>query len=295
MFLKPYFQFIKNALIRFRANQGILLSGAIAYYTLLSIIPLFTLILTGLSHFFADEQLLAIVQNNLSLLIGDQSQVLTQQIATFIDHRETVSWLVLLVLVFFSSMAFTVLENAMSVIFFHRVVIHRRHFLISAIIPYIYIALLGFSILIITLISGAMNMLDQNQITVFIWTWQMNNVTGVFLYGLGMIGLTLLLTSFYMVMPVGKISFSHAFIGSIAVVILWEATRHILVWYFSTLSMVNLIYGSLATTIVALLFLEMAAIILLFGAQLIAEYERRDDSDYNSNDDVGTDKDGFNT
>ncbi|WP_299877492.1 YihY/virulence factor BrkB family protein [uncultured Cocleimonas sp.] len=295
MFLKPYFQFIKNALIRFRANQGILLSGAIAYYTLLSIIPLFTLILTGLSHFFAEEQLLAIVQNNLSLLIGDQSQVLTQQIATFIDHRETVSWLVLLVLVFFSSMAFTVLENAMSVIFFHRVVIHRRHFLISAIIPYIYIALLGFSILIITLISGAMNMLDQNQITVFIWTWQMNNVTGVFLYGLGMIGLTLLLTSFYMVMPVGKISFSHAFIGSIAVVILWEATRHILVWYFSTLSMVNLIYGSLATTIVALLFLEMAAIILLFGAQLIAEYERRDDSDYNSNEDVGTDKDGFNT
>lgn len=289
MFLKTSFLLIKNALVRFRANQGILLSGAIAYYTLLSIIPLFTLILTGLSHFFAEEQLLAIVQNNLSLLIGEQSEVLTSQIATFIDHRETVSWVVLLVLVFFSSMAFTVLENAMSVIFFHRVRIHRRHFLISAIIPYIYIALLGLSILLITLISGAMNMLDQNQITVFIWTWQMNNITGVFLYGLGMIGLTLLLTSFYMVMPVGKISFRYAFIGSVSVVILWEATRHILVWYFSTLSMVNLIYGSLATTIVALLFLEMAAIILLFGAQLIAEYERLDH--INS----GADEDGFNT
>ncbi len=289
MFLKTSFLFIKNALVRFRANQGILLSGAIAYYTLLSIIPLFTLLLTGLSHFFAEEQLLTIVQNNLSLLIGDQSEVLTSQIATFIDHRETVSWVVLLVLVFFSSMAFTVLENAMSVIFFHRVIIHRRHFLISAIIPYIYIALLGLSILIITLISGAMNMLDQSQITVFIWTWQMNNVTEAFLYGLGMIGLTLLLTSFYMVMPVGKISFRYAFIGSVSVVILWEATRHILVWYFSTLSMVNLIYGSLATTIVALLFLEMAAIILLFGAQLIAEYERLDH--INAEDD----KDGFNT
>ena len=292
MFLKTSFLFIKNAVVRFRANQGILLSGAIAYYTLLSIIPLFTLLLTGLSHFFAEEQLLTIVQNNLSLLIGEQSEVLTSQIATFIDHRETVSWVVLLVLVFFSSMAFTVLENAMSVIFFHRVIIHRRHFLISAIIPYIYIALLGLSILIITLISGAMNMLDQNQITVFIWTWQMNNVTGVFLYGLGMIGLTLLLTSFYMVMPVGRISFRYAFIGSVSVVILWEATRHILVWYFSTLSMVNLIYGSLATTIVALLFLEMAAIILLFGAQLIAEYERLDDSD---DDNAEDDKDGFNT
>ena len=195
-FLKSFYHFIKNALIRFRSNQGILLSGAIAYYTLLSIIPLFTLLLTGLSHFFAEEQLLTIVQNNLSLLIGEQSGLLTDQIATFIDHRETVSWVVLLVLVFFSSMAFTVLENAMSVIFFHRVIIHRRHFLISAIIPYVYIALLGLSILVITMISGAMNMLDQSQITVFIWTWQMNDLSGAFLYGLGMIGLTLLLTSF---------------------------------------------------------------------------------------------------
>ena len=293
MFLKSSLLLVKNALIKFRANQGILLSGAIAYYTLLSIIPLFTLLLTGLSHFFAEDQLLTIVQSNLSMLFGDQAEILTQQIATFIEHRETVSWVVLLVLVFFSSMAFTVLENAMSVIFFHRVKIHRRHFLISAIIPYIYIALLGLSILIITLISGAMSILDQNQITVFIWTWEMNDLTAAFLYGLGMIGLTLLLTSFYMVMPVGKISFNHAIIGSVVVVILWEAIRHLLVWYFSTLSMVSLIYGSLATTIVALLFLEMAAIILLFGAQLIAEYERLDHVEGQVEEDA--DEAGFNT
>ena len=289
MFLKSFLLLVKNSFVKFRANQGILLSGAIAYYTLLSIIPLFTLLLTGLSHFFAEDQLLTIVQNNLSMLFGDQAEILTQQIATFIEHRETITWVVLLVLVFFSSMAFTVLENAMSVIFFHRVKIHRRHFLISAIIPYIYIALLGLSILIITLISGALNILDQNQITVFIWTWQMDDLTGAFLYGLGIIGLTLLLTSFYMVMPVGRISFQHALIGSVAVVILWEAIRHLLVWYFSTLSMVNLIYGSLATTVVALVFLEMAAIILLFGAQLIAEYERLDHADEDA------DEDGFNT
>jgi len=286
MIIKPTFQFLKRSLISFRANQGILLSGAIAYYTLLSIIPLFTLLLTGLSHFFDEQQLLEIVRNNLSLIIGEQSSVLTTQIATFIEHRETVSWVVLLVLLFFSSMAFTVLENAMSIIFFHRVKIHRRHFLVSAIIPYVYILMLGISILAITLISGALDMLDETQITLFIWTWQMNDFTGGLLYGLGMVGLTLLLTSFYMVMPVGRISFRHALGGSFLVVILWEIVRHILVWYFSTLSMINLIYGSLATTIVALVFLEMAAIILLFGAQIIAEYERRDDNKPQNNKDV---------
>jgi len=47
-----------------------------------------------------------------------------------------------------------------------------------------------------------------------------------------------------------------------------------MVWYFSTLSLVNVIYGSFAATIIILLSLEAAAIILLLGAQVIAEYER---------------------
>jgi uncharacterized BrkB/YihY/UPF0761 family membrane protein len=41
--------------------------------------------------------------------------------------------------------------------------------------------------------------------------------------------------------------------------------------------MVNLIYGSFATAVVALLTIEAAAIILLLGAQVIAELERTPD------------------
>jgi uncharacterized BrkB/YihY/UPF0761 family membrane protein len=39
--------------------------------------------------------------------------------------------------------------------------------------------------------------------------------------------------------------------------------------------MVNLIYGSLATAVVALLSTEAVALILLLGAQVIAELERK--------------------
>ena len=35
-----------------------------------------------------------------------------------------------------------------------------------------------------------------------------------------------------------------------------------------------MVYGSLTTAIIVLLSLEIAAILLLFGAQVIAEYER---------------------
>ena len=55
---------------------------------------------------------------------------------------------------------------------------------------------------------------------------------------------------------------------------LWELTRHVLVWYFATLSQIGTVYGSLTSAIVVLLSFELASTLLLFGAQVIAEYER---------------------
>ena len=82
-----------------------------------------------------------------------------------------------------------------------------------------------------------------------------------------------MLTSIYLVMPVRRPSWRHALIGGIIATVLWEITRHVLVWYFGTLSQVSVVYGSLTTSIVVLLSLEIGATLLLLGAQVIAEYE----------------------
>ena len=68
----------------------------------------------------------------------------------------------------------------------------------------------------------------------------------------------------------------HALIGAIAAGVLWEITRRALVWYFATPSQVSVVYGSLTTAVVVLFSLEALATLTLFGAQLIAEYERLD-------------------
>ena len=75
-------------------------------------------------------------------------------------------------------------------------------------------------------------------------------------------------------MPVGRLRWRHALIGGVTAAVLWEITRHVLVWYFATLSQVSVVYGSLTTAIVVLLSLEIAAALLLLGAQVISEYER---------------------
>jgi len=76
------------------------------------------------------------------------------------------------------------------------------------------------------------------------------------------------------VMPVGRLSLRHALIGGVTAAVLWELTRHVLVWYLATISQVSVVYGSLTTAIVVLLSLELGATLLLFGAQVISEYER---------------------
>jgi membrane protein len=266
--------FAIQVLKSFRANQGLLLAGALAYYALLSIVPLLILTVIALSHVIDQTELLQTLGRYLEWLIPGQSGVLIVELSNFLDHREVMGWVLLVTMLFFSSLAFTVLENAMSVILHHRVAIRRRRFLVSAVIPYCYILLLGLGPLLVTLVAGSLKAMGQEQVEFLGRNWSLGGMSGMLLYLLGVAGEIFILTSIYMVMPVGRPSLLHALIGAIAATILWELTRHVLVWYFATLSQVGTVYGSLTTAIVVLLSFELASTVLMFGAQVIAEYER---------------------
>jgi len=266
-------RFLLRVLRNFRGNQALLLSGAVAYYTLLSVIPMLILTLIVLSHFIEQGRLLHIVSTHLGMVIPSYAPALTEQVRVFLEHRHVIGFIGFLIMLFFSSLAFTVLENAMSVIFVHRARVERRHFLISAVIPYVYILLLGIGMLIVSFIAGSLETLENRQLIFLDWRLSLEGTSGIALYVLGMVGEVLMLTSVYLVMPVGRITFYHAFIGGVSATILWEITRRLLVWYYSTLSLVNLIYGSFAAAVVTLLSIEVAAVILLFCAQVIAELD----------------------
>ena len=125
-------RFLAQCLRAFRKNQGLLLAGALAYYALLSLVPLLILCVIALSHLVDPRELLGTLQRYLAWLLPGQSAPFIAELDTFLRNRDTVSVLLVATMLFFSSLAFTVLENAMSVIFLHRVEIRRRHFLVSA-------------------------------------------------------------------------------------------------------------------------------------------------------------------
>lgn len=266
--------FIVRTLKAFRANQGLLLAGAIAYYALLSTVPLLILTVIALSHFIGEHELLQTLGRYLEWLVPGQSNAIVAELANFLTHREVIGWVLLATMLFFSSLAFTVLENAMSVIFHHRVAIRRRHFLVSAVIPYGYILSLAFGLLLVTLVAGSLQAMGEEQVEFLGRSWSLGGLSGMLLYLLGLVGEIFVLTSIYLVMPVGRLSLQHALIGAVTATLLWELSRHVLVWYFATLSQISTVYGSLTTAIAVLLSLEVAATLLLLGAQVISEYER---------------------
>jgi YihY family inner membrane protein len=271
---RPVLEFTGRVLHDFRKNQGFLLASAVAYNTLLSIVPLFAVVLVAASHVTSRVDLLATVGAYTELLLPGRSGALLEQVSALLAHREVIAGVGALALLFFSSIAFTVLEGAMAVIFHHRLVEHRRHFLLSAALPYLFILALGTGLFIVSVITGVLQVVGADTVHVLGRTWGLAGFSRLVLWFLGVAGLALLLTALYMVMPVGRLSFRHAFAGGVTATILWEIVRRVLAWYFATLSMVNVVYGSLAGTIGALLTLEAAALILLLGAQVIAELER---------------------
>ena len=266
--------FLWRAVSRFFGkNRGFLLAGAVGYNALLSLVPLFAILLVALSLVFDEQLILASVATELQLVLPGQGENITAAISAFMADRDVVGSIGFVVLLFFSSIAFRMLGDAFEIIFHHEDT-EPRPFIVRALIPYAYIVVIGLSLVALTVITGMLDTLHAKQLMLFGEVYALGGVGLLLQKGLGLIGLILMFSSIYIVMPSSRIRPRRAIVGGIIAACLWEAVRTFLVWYFDTLSLVNVVYGSLAAVVIVLLSMEIAAIILLLGAQIIAELER---------------------
>jgi len=258
----------------FLRNNGLILTGAVAYNTLLSLIPLSAVLVVIFSQFFEKDLILEAISTEVSLIAPGVAPMLNDVLESFLKSRELAGWLGGIVLLFFGSLAFRVLENAIAIIFHRPTRSIRRQFWVSALLPYFFIALIALGLMVLTALTA---FLDASQARIYEVggvDFTLFRIAGLLLYLIGFFGLALLFTMLYKMMPTTAISFRLALTGGFTAAILWEILRHFLVKYFTTAYFVNTIYGSMATTVIVLLTLEAAALIVLLGAQVIADVQR---------------------
>ena len=263
------FHFSKRVLGRFLENKGLLLASAVSYNTLLSLVPLFALLLVILSHVYDEQRLASLLLTEFEALMPGHADLLSRQVERFLENRDLIGWVGLFVLLFFSSWAFRSLEDAFSVIFAR----HQgaRRIWISAVIPYAFIFVLGIALLAEAVAVTMLEEIFESQIELLEHRWTGAELSSAAVTFFGFVGLAALFTAIYRFIPVASVPLSHAAIGGLVAAILWEMVRNFLVWWFESVSLVDVVYGSLATVVVILLTLEAAAIIVLLGAQVIAE------------------------
>lgn len=258
--------FAWRVLVAFRRNQGVLLASAVAYHSLLSIIPIIALTAIGLSQWMDPLLVLDAAKEFLDLVSPTQTQKILGHLQIFIGNWHVIGIIGTVTLIFFSTLAFSSLESALSLIFSGSGSEVERKAWMSLFLPYVFVLLVGLAIFSLTLLMALFETLMAIGNTR--WLPDGRLLTAL----IGFVGEVGLFAAIYFVLPKAKVSLKHAIVGGVVAAILWEIMRRLLVWYVVNLSSVDVIYGTFATVLVMVLSLEVAMIILLLGAQVIREY-----------------------
>jgi YihY family inner membrane protein len=258
----------------FLRNHGLLLTAAVAYNMMLSLIPLSAVLVVIFSHFIDKALLLETITAEISLIAPGFTPTLSEVLTGFLESRNLIGWVGGISLLVFSSFAFRVLEDSIAIIFHRPLQPLKRKFWISALMPYLFILIVAGGLIGITAINAIIDAQDQRNYNFLGIDALLQQHLNHLIYLISLLGLVLLFSLFYKIMPVAKVSFRRALAGGLTATILWEIVRHILVYYYTKFSMVNVLYGSMATIIIVLLTLETVSLILLLGAQVIADLQR---------------------
>jgi len=271
--LKRLLRFGWRVLGSFWRNRGILLAGGVGYNALLSLVPFLTLAVAVLSLFFDQARIMGFLRPELRMLVPQHADTILETAETFLQNQTATSVVSVALLLFFSSIAFRMLEEAVAAIFDTSGRGAHRRFWVSALLPYLFMLVLMVALLVMTLLTSGLDALGDRSARLFGVDISLARGVTVFLEAAGFLGLVLLFATIYRILPVTRVSLRRAIVGGLCAAVLWRLVGRFMIYYFGRISSVSLIYGSLATVIVVLLFLETVFIILLLGAQVIAELE----------------------
>ena len=267
--------FVRRVFRRFYRRNGLLFASAVAYNTMLSIVPLLGLALVTASLVVDAETIQRLVDAEIAQVLPGSGEPIKRAFASFVEQRAAATGISIVVLIIFSALAFRSLDEAISAMFdapeHHP---QEQHRFAELIIPLAYVALVAVGIIILTVITVGLDMLPAEGFSILGPPFTLAAAYEYTVRILTFIAMVAMLASFYRVMPDVHVRMRHAVPGGFVAAVFWELFRQILVWYFANVSLVGVIYGSLTTVVVLLLSFEAFALIVLIGAQVIAEIDR---------------------
>ena len=262
---------IKNYKFNGNANQA----AAISLYAILSFIPLFILTLLAANYVFGARP---VVQHELIETIQGLnpyfSETLLKQLGHVEQKKQILGWVGIFSLIWFSAMIFNAIEKALNIIFRSR---KHRNYVVSKLLAISMIPLgwtigiISVGITYISALLAAQPLLSGKQFIILPFLHG-----ALFRYILPYLLVVTFFTMVYKIIPTVKMSLGSALAGAAIFSALTEIAKHFFTWYVSNYTRYHVIFGSLETVVILVIWVFYAALILLFCAELISSYQRRD-------------------
>jgi len=251
------------------------LSAALAFYTILSLIPLLFLLVSAASYILgSSEEAHQMGKAFLNQFFPQASSLIFREVMAISQRAKVLGWVGFLSLIWTASIIFSSLEFAMGVVFR---VEHRRNFFKSKLLALSMIpaaSVLFLLSLLVTAYARIMGTLDFKPLGLNLaHSGLFEILVG---YALPYLVLALAFTAVYKIIPNTSVSFRHALAGGASCAFLFEMAKHFFTWYIGRSAQYNVIYGSLEAIVILVVWAFYSSSILLFCAEMVSAYRRRD-------------------
>ncbi len=259
-----------SSLTSFFRDECYYLAASIAYFLIVSLVPLGLLIISLFGYILGgNQELYNYLLSRVTMFFPSVTSGITTELKNLIAYRG-ISMVTVFIYGFLSLQLFYSVEHAMNVIFR---VPKKRHFLISLFWTIIIVTLVIIFCLLSFTVSSIAGIFKEHPLNLL--GIEIGSSAGIFLrYVAPFLLILLTFTAVYKIIPRVKVSLMSAFWGGLFVTILWEIAKHGFTWFVRNISYIGAIYGSLTTFILFLLWVYYMSCIFLLGAQFVYNLSR---------------------
>jgi len=262
---------LKEAVNEFLADNCTHLSAAISYYIMLSLFPLALAAITILGYFSRSPDMASRVSQAIADVLPVSGQVVSDTIQGVSKAWGTAGAIAVIGLLWSGMGFFSAVRKSLNTAWGIK---QPRPFLRERLMEFLMMLGLG-ALLVISLgLTAAFKVIEAANIHVF--GHPLSN--GLFWHAI--VILTSVAITFvvflvlYKFIPNTRVRWRHVWVGALVAAVLMEIAKNVFVFFVGHFATYNLVYGSVSTIIVMMIWSYISAMILLFCAKLISAFTK---------------------
>jgi membrane protein len=258
--------------VGFYNSDNLTYAASVAYYALLSLFPSAMLGLVVLGSVTGDEQNRTAVLEFVLRFFPQQFEFITRQLDAFRANRVTFGVAGTLALVWGALGVFGAVSTAVN----HAWDVEKqRNFWTHKLFSFLMMLVAGLILLITLLLVSASQLVGASWFATVLERFPALLVLRGFAIRHATTLLFILVVGFiYYFVPNTKVRFRDVWIGALLTGLLWKIAFEGFSWYIRDMTRFTQVNGSIAVTVVFLIWVYLQAVILLYGAEFTAAYAR---------------------